>query len=325
MSTPDELPRWARGHAAGLEYHRGMLDDPHRMHAYEAAIRRLVRPGDVVLDIGSGTGILAMLAARRGAVRVHAVESMAIADLARELVAENGLSDRVIVHHADFATLDPLEPVDLVISEFMGRFVVDDGMLPVVARAARWMKPDARFCPAAVELFLAPVGDIHLRAVDFTDEAVFGVTFRAATRYTLNFGYHAALGPQALMAAPRLHARLEPPDTDRPLTAHHRFTLQRAGRLQGLAGWFRADLAPGVALTTEPGIQSHWGQYLLPLPPTPVEPDDTLEVELGVTDQLTAAGQDLVFHWQGQVVRQGAQRLRFALESTPRLGERPPP
>ena len=75
-----------------------MLADLHRMDAYERALRKLVRPGDVVLDLGCGTGILAMLAARRGA-RVHAVESMPVVHLAQQLVAHNRLD--VHVHHAD--------------------------------------------------------------------------------------------------------------------------------------------------------------------------------------------------------------------------------
>ncbi len=99
----------SRGHEAPLDHHRRMLADPHRMDAYERAIRRLVRPGDVVLDLGAGTGILAMLAARAGAARVHAVESMPIARLAADLVRENRLGDRVTVHEADATSLAPVE------------------------------------------------------------------------------------------------------------------------------------------------------------------------------------------------------------------------
>src|SRR5438552_5763121 len=99
------------------------------MEAFERAIRRLVQPGDVVLDLGCGTGILAMLAARRGA-RVHAVESTRVAALALELAAQNGLADRITVHRADAVTLPPVEPVDLVVSDFLGGFLVDDNMLP---------------------------------------------------------------------------------------------------------------------------------------------------------------------------------------------------
>ena len=71
-----------RGHDASLAYHANLLSDVVRMDAYDRALRALVKPGDVVLDVGAGTGVLAMLAARAGAKRVHAVESLPVAALA---------------------------------------------------------------------------------------------------------------------------------------------------------------------------------------------------------------------------------------------------
>src|SRR5262245_9474085 len=106
------------GHQAPLSYHARLLMDVHRMDAYERAIRRLVRRGDVVPDLGAGTGILSLLAARRGAARVHALESMDIAEIAQNLISENGFSNIITVHRADAREHPPVEPVDLVVSDF---------------------------------------------------------------------------------------------------------------------------------------------------------------------------------------------------------------
>lgn len=310
---PKDPPKWARGHDTGLEYHRGLLDDPHRMAAYEKAIRALVRPGDRVLDLGAGTGILSMLAARRGAARVYAVESMAVAGFARQLVEANQLSDRVQILHGDILELEPPEtPVDLVISDFMGRFVVDDGMFPAVRAAQRWMHEHTRFCPASLEMKVAPVGDFHFHAVDFFDDPVYGLDLSLARRYTLNYGYYAGLRPAALMATEQNLDVLRPPALPTRIDHTLRFELQRGGRLQGLAGWFEAELAPDVTLSTRPGIGTHWGQYLFPLPPTEVRPGDVVDVRLWIEEDT-----HLVWHWEGSV---GA--THFASSTQQALGER---
>jgi len=72
-----------------------MMGDGVRMRAYEQALREAVKPGSVVLDIGTGTGIFAMLAARFGARRVYAIEPADAIQVARDIAAANGCADRI--------------------------------------------------------------------------------------------------------------------------------------------------------------------------------------------------------------------------------------
>jgi SAM-dependent methyltransferase len=269
------------GHRAPLSYHARLLSDLHRMDAYERAIRRLVRPGDVVLDVGCGTGILAMLAARRGA-RVHAVESMPVAHLAEALVKHNRLDVRI--HHADVRHLEPVEPVDLVVSDFLGCFLVDDGMMQAIAAASRWLKPGARFCPAEVRLFLAPAGDFVLPTLDVWSEPFFGVDLSPLSAHALRECSRGNLAPSTQLADPqRYHSYVTPHETsfDRAL----QFTFHRAGRLRALAGWFEAQLADDVILSTAPGHETHWMQHLFPLPEHDVVPGETLDIRLRLDGQ----------------------------------------
>ncbi len=314
------------GHHRPLGYHRVLLDDATRMDAFERAIRAAVRPGDVVLDLGAGTGILAMLAARAGAARVHAVESTAMARVARQLVAWNGLADRVTVHAADARALAPVEPVDLVVSDFLGRFVVDDGMLEAVAAAARWMKPGARFLPARVRLVVAPVGDCFVDAIDSLRPGFYGIDLAPSLVYAENQGYHAALDPAFLLAAPATFATLDPPRTGGAFDAALTFPLARGGELRGFAGWFEATLAPGIVLSTAPGIDSHWGQYLMPVPSVRAEAGDLLRVHLRLcAPPDPAAERDPEWRWSGALERAGAVVAAFDRESLERPGERPFP
>jgi enediyne biosynthesis protein CalE3 len=270
-----------------------MLADLHRMDAYDRAIRTLVRPGDVVLDLGCGTGILAMLAARRGA-RVHAVESMAVAHLAQQLVAHNRLD--VHVHHADICEMQPVEPVDWIISDFLGCFLVDDHMLPAVEAAGRWLKPGGRFCPSEVRLVIAPAGDFALQHVDLWSEPFYGVDLAPAEAEGLRVVQPGNLRENVLLAPPQEFHRFVPPATDAAFDGTHRFTFTRAGKLRALAGWFEAPLADGVVLTNAPGGETHWGQQIFPLPRADVAAGDTLDIRLRLDGDWrwsgTVAGRD---------------------------------
>jgi type I protein arginine methyltransferase len=305
------------GHRAPLSYHARMLADVHRVDAYERAIRRLVKPGDVVLDLGCGTGILAMLAARRGA-RVHAVESMAVAGIAEELIAINGLADRITVHRADARTLEPVEPVDLVVSDFLGCFLIDDRMLPAVVAAGRWLKPGGRFCPSHVELMIAPVGALGLPDVDVFADDFYGLDLRAAQRYALGHCHRTSLPPSTLFAPSQRYHIYTPPDPSPILDGNVAFVLERAGRLRGVAGWFVAELAPGVMLSTEPGIETHWGQLLFAIPAVDVLPGDVLTLRLALGDE----GGDATWRWSGSLARGGATVSTFSLDEEEWLGKR---
>ncbi len=304
-------------HATPLEYHGTLIGDPHRVVAYERAIRVLVRPGDVVLDLGAGTGILAMLAARRGA-RVHAVESGPVAALAEELVRHNRLDHRVTVHRGDVRDLDVAEPVDLVIGDFMGRFLVDDGMLGAVEAARAWMKPAARFSPRRIELFLVPIR-MTVPAVEVFSSDVLGLDLRPALPYTQNTCYAALLGPPSVLAQPQSYHVMAPPRPPPPFDRTLVFEALADDLFTGFAGFFVADLADGVQLSTAPGVQTHWGQYLFPVPRVRVARGDRIEVRLRLEPPLD----DPNWRWSGRVLRGDDAIATWDLESAQRLGERP--
>jgi len=269
-----------------------------RMDAYDRAVRALVKPGDVVLDLGTGTGILAMLAARRGAT-VHAVESAAVADLAERLFAENGLSDRITLHRGDIRKLEVAAQVDVVISDFMGRFVVDDGMLEAVAACEPWMAPGARFAPSHIAMQMAPVGDLKLPTVDFYERPLQGLSLRAAAGASLQTLYFGHLGPTQMMATAQAAWTIMPPDPPLPFGGRVEFRLERAGRLQAIAGFWTAQLAPDVSLSTAPGPVTHWGQQLFPVPAF-----DGLEGDRVLYNMsLDLDGDVPAWRWQGRVLR----------------------
>src|SRR5258706_609933 len=100
--------------------HGRMIADRVRGDAYARAIAATVRPGDVVVDLGTGTGVLAVLACRAGARRVYAIEPAGIIEVAREIAAANGCLDRIELLQSDARAIKLAEKANVVIADLRG-------------------------------------------------------------------------------------------------------------------------------------------------------------------------------------------------------------
>jgi len=130
---------------AQLAIHRWMLRDKVRNEAYRKAIMAIVKPGDVVIDVGAGSGILSIFAAQAGARKVYAVERTGIARLAQMMIEANGVGDRVEIIQSDLEDIDLPEKANVIVSEWMGGLGVDENMLPPVVMARdRFLVPGGR-------------------------------------------------------------------------------------------------------------------------------------------------------------------------------------
>ena len=145
----------------GYLYHqKDMLEDQNRMTAYSDAVR--LNPdsfkGKVVLDVGTGSGVLAMWAAQAGAKKVYAVEATHMAVQARKIVAANGLSDVVEVIQGSMEEVELPEKVDVIISEWMGYFLLRESMFDSVLCARdKWMKPGGAMFPSHAKMYLSAI------------------------------------------------------------------------------------------------------------------------------------------------------------------------
>jgi len=269
----------SRGHFIGLNHHRLMLADTVRMEAYEAAITAQVRPGMRVLDLGTGTGILAMWAARIGA-EVIAVEPHEVISVARRLAAANNLSDQITFIQADSRDLVLDRPVDLVITECMGNFFVTDEMQPVLRDLPRLLAEGGQTVPRGISLSLGAATLPLWRELSFWEAPVGGLDFSSATDFAHQAAYVIACEPEFLSAGPVEvcgFPLVEAPDT---LALEATLPVHRAVTLHALVGWFDADLGEGITLSTRPGVRTHWGQMAFPLPSTSVRAGDAVEVSL---------------------------------------------
>ena len=173
---------------AELEVHRTMIRDRIRTEAFRRAIESVVRPGDVVLDVGAGSGILSLFAARAGAACVYAVERTTVAAVAQGLAAANGVAEIVQVFHGDVTEIELPGPVDVIVSEWLGGFGIDEGMLgPVIAARDRWLKPGGVMIPRLVTAWAALVDDRYSgEMVQFLRDNPYGLKLDDLAEMTVN-------------------------------------------------------------------------------------------------------------------------------------------
>jgi type I protein arginine methyltransferase len=277
---------------ADLSVHRWMLHDGVRNEAFRRALCEVVKPGDVVLDVGAGTGLLSIFAASAGARRVYALERTAIAEVARRMIERNGHAEVIEVLEMDVEDARLPEQVDVIVSEWMGGFGVDENILPslVIARD-RWLKPGGVIVPGRVTAMLAPAS---IR--EFDEELAHwrskphGVDMELIASMTAQETFHTqvALTENDLLAAPQPMWSHDPctctlEEADQPFVAKLRFVATRSGRISGLVAWFGAEMsAGGELLSNAVGLpDTHWGRTLFPLDaPIEITEGTPFDVEL---------------------------------------------
>ena len=281
LRPPGDDGAAARGFARPA-MHVVMLDDEPRTRGYLRALESMVRPGDVVVDIGTGTGVLATSAARAGAARVYAVESSAIADAAERVFAANGVEERVRIVRGRSTQAELPERADVLVTEIIGNDPLDELLLEVVSDAkTRLLKPDARIVPCALEVLALPV-DVPRRVIErntFTAERV--RAWRDAYGMELSPLLQVRLSPtQPIMVRTDdvlTWRRVASPvplvsiDLTRPfdvaLHARATFVIEQDVERLGVLLAFRATLAPGIVLSTSTDdvqVTNSWRYALWP-------------------------------------------------------------
>jgi protein arginine N-methyltransferase 1 len=285
-----------------------MIADRVRMEAYGEALRQSVRPGSVVLDIGTGTGIFALLACRCGARRVHAVEPDNAVHVAREIAAANGCADR-IEFIQDLSTRVTLpDRADVIVSDLRGILPLFQHHIPALADARkRLLAPGGTLIPQRDTLWAAVVDapELHTSRVAPWEGNCYDFDMRPARRFTANNWSKARLKPEQLLTEPRSWASLDYTTIEDPnVRAEVTWQVLRPGTGHGLCVWFDATLAAGVGFSNAPGApELIYSSAFFPWPAAvPLAAGDTVATAL----QADLVGEDYLWRWNTGVRGEGA-------------------
>ncbi len=294
---------------AYLYHQKQMLMDHVRMKAYHSAImaNKSLFEGKTVLDVGTGSGVLAMWAAQAGAAKVFAVEFTDMAKHAANMVEGNGLSGIVEVIQSSVEDLDLPCKVDIIISEWMGYMLLRESMLDSVIRARnKWLKPDGAMFPSHATMYWGAVSfeeDHHQKTSEFDNSIREWDKFKAemAQYYNLNMtpldvpykkeqrdyfilsSLWTELRPEHIVGEPAVIKRLNIntctlEEAQCVQRVHYDISIPFSVQISGYAGWFTVDFAGSdampvkrrIVLNTGPEAgYTHWAQQVFYLP-TPV-------------------------------------------------------
>lgn len=276
-------------------WHLPMLADTGRNDAYDQAIRRQVKPGARVLDIGTGTGLLAMMAARAGAGEVHAVEMNAdLADAAGDIVVANGFADRIHILNRrsfDLHVGDGLPgPADVIIAEVFDAGLLGEGAIPTLRHAANELLADGGvLLPRGATVHAMLVDLPRWRSVNPVGE-IAGFDLSAFDRFRNPAAYRQidlARETHTALSAPFRVATFD--FADLPVGERWRdiqVPVVAAGTAHAVAFWFDLALDDEVTLSGAPGgTLDHWQQAVQFFDQVqPVGPGQTLSLTVGHTE-----------------------------------------
>lgn len=302
-----------------IEYHRTLISDRVRVQAFHRALERVIRKGEtVVVDIGTGTGLLAFLAARLGAKKVYAYEMAEIGAVAEKLKALNRMRNVELIPGRSTDIIDPPKG-DVVVTETLGNLALEEFLVETTNDArARHLAAGGVLIPESVAQLASPVIAPRLRdALTVWDRVGYGLDMGPARVMSLNNVYIRSLEARELLDQGRSAIVWDRVDFRVPNRLARKgtasWTMRRPETVHGLAIWWEATLVPAITLSTSPLAEpTHWEQLFFPaLEPLQLEAGESLEVEIK-TRSTHEGGTDIAWSFRS-ISAKGRERARQAL------------
>ncbi|WP_310423338.1 class I SAM-dependent methyltransferase [Chamaesiphon sp. VAR_48_metabat_135_sub] len=290
-----------------------MIVDRQRLDPYVQALKAAIKPGAVVLDIGTGTGFFAVLACQFGASKVYAIEPDDAISVARQVAIDNHCADKIEFIQALSTDIDLPERVDVIISDLRGITPIYQHHFAAIADArSRFLKPGGVQIPQQDRVWATLISDpdyYQSKYLSPWEDAPYGCILTANRQFVTNNWEKHRLHPAQLLVDPQVWATLDyTTKIESNVKATMTWTVDRwrglseteSGTMHGIGMWFDTTLAEGIGFSNAPDKpECIYGNAFLPL---------SAPVDLGhgdlvtVTLQANLIGDDYIWSWQTKVI-----------------------
>jgi len=280
-----------------------MVADRVRVDAYTQALRKTVRQGAIVVEIGTGPGIFAVFACQLGAKRVYAIEPSEIIQVAREIAAANGCADKIVFFEKVSSRVTLPEKADVILSDLRGIVPLFGRHIPEIVDARRrFLGPGGTLIPRKDTLWAAivEVPKLYNDLVNPWEHNAFAQDLSAVRRLVVNNIQKVRMNQGQLLTAPRLWVTLDYNSIENHnVQGELHWKVEQAGTGHGIQVWFDADLAEGCSFSCAPSeSETIYGSLFLPWTrPVSLAPSQTVSVSL----DARLIEDEYVYRWTSRI------------------------
>ncbi|HEY2645895.1 MAG TPA: 50S ribosomal protein L11 methyltransferase [Candidatus Acidoferrales bacterium] len=249
-------------------------------------MRATIRPGCVVMDIGTGPGLLAVLAYQLGASRVYAIEPNDVIQLAREISAANHCADKIEFFEDFSRKVSVPVRADVIVSDLRGILPLFENHIPSIVDARqRFLAPGGTLIARRDRIWaaVADAPEAYGKIVDPWDRNGLGQNLSTVRRKVLNEFGKARVQPEQLLTKPQLWATLDYTTIENPdVCGTVQWAAERNGTGHGILVWFDVELADNISFSTGPeSPETVYGTAFFPwLEPVPLVAGQNISFEL---------------------------------------------
>jgi len=299
-----------------LHFYGQMIADAPRMEAYTAALRQAVNRDSVVMDLGCGPGVFALLACKLGARRVYAVEPNNVVGLAREAAAANGCADRIEFFETLSTEITLPEPATIIVSDLRGVLPWFQQHIPSIIDARKRLLARGGVLIPRRDLLWATVVEVPEQYAELVNpwQKQFDLDLSAGTRFITNTWRKAHIKPEQFLAQPVCWTSIDYHEVETPdARAELSWLAERDGTAHGFAVWFDSELLGDIGFSNHPAApRMIYGQGFFPFS-NPVEVAEGDRIDLRLAAKFVK--DDYVWRWDTDFFK-GTDQTRISFQQS---------